>query len=194
VFENIRVANDARGIGSYLADMVRPGRTHMDARGWYAIRELRLDEYLQVPTAELPYGVRKRVAIGRAIAANCAYLLLDEPGAGLSAGEHDELSAIVRQLAASGIGVLLVEHDVGFVLKTCDEIAVLDSGRVIATGTPDEIRRDPRVIAAYLGSAATDVPGPVGVPTDGSRPVTLAYTDSRRDIQRSGGALDVNAD
>jgi sulfate-transporting ATPase len=92
------------------------------------------------------------VAIARAIASSPSILLLDEPAAGLSAGETQELASIVRRLADDwGLGILVIEHDMGFVMKTCDNIVVLDFGRQIAQGPPAQIRRDPAVVSAYLG-------------------------------------------
>jgi len=100
------------------------------------------------------------VAIARAIAAEPDFLLLDEPAAGLSDRERGELVELIRALAEQrGIGVLLVEHDVDLVMRACDEIVVLDFGRVIAQGEPADIRRDPAVIAAYLGEPVEVVGG-----------------------------------
>jgi sulfate-transporting ATPase len=100
----------------------------------------------------LPYGQRRLVGIARAVAVEPSVLLLDEPAAGLSSAESAELAGLVRGLADEwGIAVLVVEHDMAFVMGVCDQIVVLDFGRVIARGTPEEIRADPAVIAAYLG-------------------------------------------
>ena len=101
----------------------------------------------------LPYPERKRVALARAFVSEPRLLLLDEPAGGLGAADIDELAALVRDFAGGehGRSVLLVEHHVDLVMSLCDRIAVLDSGRMLATGTPDEIRDDQAVVDAYLG-------------------------------------------
>ena len=101
---------------------------------------------------DLSYGERRLLAIARAVATSPSVLLLDEPAAGLSDDESRELAHLVRRLAEDwGMGVLLVEHDVDMVMSVCDEVVVLDFGRRICVGTPEEVRGDPAVRAAYLG-------------------------------------------
>jgi sulfate-transporting ATPase len=101
---------------------------------------------------ELPYGRRRLVGIARSIASAPSVVLLDEPAAGLDEVESRELATLIRSLADDrGMAVLLVEHDVGLVMSTCDRIVVIDFGRLVAIGTPEEIRRHPAVRAAYLG-------------------------------------------
>jgi branched-chain amino acid transport system permease protein len=103
------------------------------------------------PAADLPFGRQRLVEIARALAAEPDLLLLDEPMAGLSGAERRELARLLRQLRASGTAIVLVEHDVEAVLALADRVAVLDDGRLIAVGPPEEIRHDPAVVAAYLG-------------------------------------------
>jgi branched-chain amino acid transport system ATP-binding protein len=99
----------------------------------------------------LPYAVRKRVALARALAARPRLLLLDEPAGGLGADEIEQLRELITGLPCA---VLLVEHHMDLVMAVCDEILVLDFGKPVAHGTPDEIRTDPAVVEAYLGAAA----------------------------------------
>lgn len=120
------------------------------------LERLGLSSIATRPVGELPFPDRKRVALARALANDPSLLLLDEPAGGLSVEDIDSLSDTVRDIASSGRSVLLVEHHVDFVMGLADRIVVLDFGRVIARGTPDEIRADPRVEEAYLGVAATN--------------------------------------
>ena len=101
----------------------------------------------------LPHGRRKLVSIARALAARPRLLLLDEPAAGLDASESAELGAILRQLVADGLTILMIDHDMGLVLSVCDYVVAFDFGKVIAEGSPSEMRVNPRVIAAYLGTS-----------------------------------------
>lgn len=103
----------------------------------------------------LPTGLARLVELARALASGPRVLLLDEPSSGLSDGETGSLGDLLVDLAAEGLGVLLVEHDMGLVMRVCERIHVLDFGQVIAVGTPAEVRSDPDVQAAYLGAGAT---------------------------------------
>ena len=106
------------------------------------------------PVSTLDYGNQRRLEIARAAALRPDYLLLDEPTSGMSSTESLEMVDHVRRVAtAIGAGVLVIDHDLGFITNICERITVLDQGAVLAEGTPEEIQRDPRVIEAYLGSS-----------------------------------------
>jgi sulfate-transporting ATPase len=151
--ENVMIAADRRDWHAYFTDLVAPGRTRLTPLTVIAVQELGLEDVLELRPSDVSYGSRRLVGIARAVSMGPRVLLLDEPAAGLSAHESRELAHIVRRLADEfGLGILLVEHDMHFVMGICDEITVLDFGRQIASGTPEEIRGNPAVIAAYLGS------------------------------------------
>ena len=111
-------------------------------------------KYVSAAADSMPYGALKRLEIARALAAQPKLLLLDEPAAGLNPTETREIDALIQKIAASGVTVVLVEHDMKLVMNISSRILVLDYGRKLAEGTAQEVRRNPEVIAAYLGGVA----------------------------------------
>ncbi|MFD2414883.1 ABC transporter permease subunit [Amycolatopsis pigmentata] len=153
--ENLEVAADRQRVRRYFSDLLQPGSRIRTTAMDEVIAEFDLEPVLQSFPTSLPQGTSRLAGIARAVAAEPRILLLDEPAAGLDHVESRELSRAIKCVAArSGIGVLVVEHDVPLLLDLCDRIVVLEFGRVIAEGPPEAIRKDTAVIAAYLGAPA----------------------------------------
>lgn len=152
VLENLQVPHDRQGGLGTVAELVRPAKTVLPPVTQAAITDFGLAPILHRRPDEISYGQRRLVAIARAVAAQPSVLLLDEPVAGLSEHEANEFAHLVRGLADSwGMAVLVIEHDMGFVMSICDRITVIDFGKFVCTGTPAEVRASPAAIAAYLG-------------------------------------------
>lgn len=152
VLENIRVASDPRDLRSYVTDLFWPRNPPLSEAVLATIDAFDLRPHLNDLVEEMPYGKRRLLAVARAVATQPSVLLLDEPAAGLSDHESEELALLVRRLADEwGLAILLVEHDMNFVMSISDEIVVLDFGKTIACGAPEVVRNDLAVVEAYLG-------------------------------------------
>jgi ABC-type branched-subunit amino acid transport system ATPase component len=184
VFENLSVAADPQDVRSYLLDLIWPINPLLPPEVTRAVTEFDLDEDLHRDVQDLSYGKRRLLAIARAVAMHPSVLLLDEPVAGLSSSESRELARVVRRLADDwGMAILVVEHDMTFVMGVCDEVIVLDFGRRIASGSPEAVRSDPAVIAAYLGDASDEEPDADQI---GERPAAPAPAAASASV--AGGA------
>ena len=155
--ENVMVGRHQAERSSFLADLLRlPGVARQNAVSREAaaalLARVGLAEVADTGADSLPYGALKRLEIARALACEPKVLLLDEPAAGCNAIETEEIASLVRAIAADGVAVVLVEHDMKLVMSISDRILVLNQGRPLAAGTPEVVRQDPAVIAAYLGS------------------------------------------
>ncbi|WP_435272115.1 ABC transporter ATP-binding protein [Streptomyces parvulus] len=162
VADNLMLGRHALSRAGFAASALRLPRAVREQRAHLArAREIAglvgLAPHFDSPVALLSYGDRKRVELARALCLEPRVLLLDEPVAGMNAAERARMTEVVREVRAElGLSVVLVEHDMGLVMRLADEVTVLDFGRAIAHGTPDEVRRDPEVLRAYLGTTTED--------------------------------------
>jgi branched-chain amino acid transport system ATP-binding protein len=160
VLENVMVgAQRFRRAGFVSAALALP-RSDRDERALAqraqeALTRVGCLEHRDALPGTLPYAVQKRVSMARALVSEPELLLLDEPAGGLSTQEMEQLGVLIRELGAS-IAVMLVEHHMDVVMSVCNRVAVLDFGRVIATGDPEAIKHDPQVAEAYLGRDAEE--------------------------------------
>ncbi|MBC9734827.1 ABC transporter ATP-binding protein [Nocardioides marmotae] len=178
VRDNVRVAHD---IHRGLAGLLRPGAKDIDA----LLDRVGIAEYADERADSIPTGTARLLELARCLAGDPKLLLLDEPSSGLDESETDDFGDLLRDLAAEGRGILMVEHDMDLVMGVCDTIHVLDFGSVIASGTPADIRRDPAVQRAYLGYS-DEVPASELVSSAAG-----AVEETRTDLQPVGVAADV---
>jgi sulfate-transporting ATPase len=162
VGENVCLAAEGRKFRGYLRDVLRPRGARLEPFEMAALESFELADDLDRYPGELPYARRRLLAVARALAGASAFILLDEPAAGLDRNERVELRRLIEEAARKlQVGVLLVEHDVGLVFASCDRIVVLSGGKVLASGSAEEIRHDRTVSDIFLGE---DEPEPAQRP------------------------------
>ncbi len=158
VLDNVKLARHVRVRHTMLASVLRTAGSRreegeIEERSMELLRLFDLADRAHEEARSLPYGDQRRLEIARAMATAPKALLLDEPAAGMNPQEKVELAGLIRRVRDEfGMTILLIEHDMGLVMKICERITVLDYGKVIAAGPPEVVRKDPKVIEAYLGS------------------------------------------
>ena len=159
VLENVMIGRHCRTKAGIFGAIVRDGRTRREEqdcidRSYELLELVKLQDFWNETANNLPYGAQRRLEIARAMATEPRMLLLDEPAAGMNPQETNELKELVCSIRDNQqISILLIEHDMGMVMSLSDRIYVMEYGSCIATGTPAEIRTNPRVIKAYLGES-----------------------------------------
>jgi ABC-type branched-subunit amino acid transport system ATPase component len=151
-FQNIRLFEDLTALETVEVAAAALSRGNRRAIAKEALRQVNLSAYQWRIATELPYGVQRRLEIARAMVGRLRFLLLDEPTAGLIKSESDELVHIIRSIRDRyNCGVLLVDHDLRVIMSACSRVVVLNEGKIISQGQPEQVRRDPAVKRAYLG-------------------------------------------
>ena len=157
VLDNVKVAMNGQMKYSVLSGMLRlpaywKEEKRVDEKARELLRVMNLEDLADSNAKNLPYGQQRKLEIARALAANPKILLLDEPAAGMNPTETLELRETIKSIREQfQIAILLIEHDMSFVMGICERLVVLDYGKIIAAGLPDEVRKDEKVITAYLG-------------------------------------------
>jgi ABC-type branched-subunit amino acid transport system ATPase component len=158
-FQNIRLFDDLTVLENIEVGAVAMGlsRNQARVRALDLMHRMDLGHRAATRASSLPMGDERRLEVARALATQPTFLLLDEPAAGLNENEGDRLVAMVREVRDRlGCGVLVIEHDMRVIMRLCERIQVLNYGKTISVGTPEEVRRDPIVVDAYLGTSGED--------------------------------------
>lgn len=158
-FQTIRLFRELTAMENAEVAALGVGATRREARkrAVAALAEMSLEPYADSLAGTLPYGLERRLEVARALAMDPTFILLDEPGAGLNEEEcNDLLKVLGRIRERHNLGMLVVEHDMRLIMRLCDRLHVLQSGRTIGEGTPAEVRENPAVIEAYLGRSGKD--------------------------------------
>ncbi|GAB4344527.1 MAG: ABC transporter ATP-binding protein [Desulfobulbaceae bacterium] len=163
VLENVMIGRHCRTRAKVLGAILRDPATRREEReivrfSYRLVEKTGLAGQVNEFARNLPYGAQRRLEIARALATEPDILLLDEPAAGMNPRETGELDELICMLRDEGLSILLIEHDMKLVMSLSDHIFVMDYGRKIAEGTPEEVRENPEVIKAYLGEEADDAP------------------------------------
>lgn len=147
VFENVEVAVVSTGVR----------RSQSNKFVHKTLEQLGVEELAEMPAGALPYGAERRVEIARALATSPNFMLLDEPAAGLNEAESDELLHILASIPnTAGCGILIVDHDMRLIMRLCHRVHVLNYGRTIGEGIPEQVRKNPAVLQAYLGTSTSE--------------------------------------
>jgi branched-chain amino acid transport system ATP-binding protein len=192
--ENVKVGIETRQKSGPIAAMLgmpwqRREERESTSRAYALLDRVGLAGRANELAASLPYGEQRRLEIARALGTDPGVILLDEPAAGTNPVEKQELAALIKQVNRDGVGVLLIEHDMKLVMSVADRIVVLNFGSRIAEGTPEQIQRDPAVVAAYLGTSEEEA----ATELDTHDQPELHVIDTTIDLQGTEGSAGATA-